>query len=85
MFGSARIEPAHWVYGAVHGLAAALAQLGSMVITRGGPGLMRAASRSWVVAPLLICGSVEFGVGWPSAIAFAQLIGALSLSVNPRS
>ena len=44
IFGSARIAPEHWVYGAVRDLAAELARMDCAVITGGGPGLMRAAN-----------------------------------------
>jgi hypothetical protein len=44
IFGSARIAPDHWVYGAVRDLAAELARMGCAVITGGGPGLMQAAN-----------------------------------------
>jgi len=44
IFGSARIPPEHWVYGAVRDLAAELARMDCAVITGGGPGLMMAAN-----------------------------------------
>jgi uncharacterized protein (TIGR00730 family) len=44
IFGSARIDPGHWVYGAVRDVAAELARMGCTVITGGGPGLMQAAN-----------------------------------------
>ena len=44
IFGSARVSPDHWVYGAVRDLAGALAGMGCTVITGGGPGLMQAAN-----------------------------------------
>ena len=44
IFGSAQIPAEHWVYGAVRDLAAELARMGCVVITGGGPGLMRAAN-----------------------------------------
>jgi uncharacterized protein (TIGR00730 family) len=44
IFGSARIPPEHWVYGAVRDLAAELARMECAVITGGGPGLMMAAN-----------------------------------------
>jgi len=44
VFGSARVTPDHWVYGAVRDLAAELTRLGCDVVTGGGPGLMQAAN-----------------------------------------
>jgi uncharacterized protein (TIGR00730 family) len=44
VFGSARVEPAHWVYGAVRDTAAELTRLGCDIVTGGGPGLMQAAN-----------------------------------------
>src|SRR5512143_3050533 len=44
IFGSARIPREHWVYTAVHDLAAELVRMGCAVITGGGPGLMQAAN-----------------------------------------
>jgi uncharacterized protein (TIGR00730 family) len=44
IFGSARIEPAHWIYQAVRDLSAELTRLGCDIVTGGGPGLMQAAN-----------------------------------------
>ena len=44
IFGSARVEPTHWVYEAVRDLAAELTRLGCDIVTGGGPGLMQAAN-----------------------------------------
>jgi uncharacterized protein (TIGR00730 family) len=44
IFGSARVDPDHWVYGAVRELAAELTRLGCDIVTGGGPGLMQAAN-----------------------------------------
>jgi uncharacterized protein (TIGR00730 family) len=44
VFGSARVDPDHWVYAAVRDLAAELTRLGCDIVTGGGPGLMRAAN-----------------------------------------
>lgn len=44
IFGSARVDPAHWVYAAVRDTAAELTRLGSDIVTGGGPGLMQAAN-----------------------------------------
>ena len=50
IFGSARIPPDHWVYGAVRDLAAELARMGCGIITGGGPGLMQAANEGAALA-----------------------------------
>jgi len=44
IFGSARTDPAHWVYKEVKRLSAALSAMGCDIITGGGPGLMQAAN-----------------------------------------
>jgi len=44
IFGSARVDPGHWVYAAVRDLAAELTRLGCDIVTGGGPGLMQAAN-----------------------------------------
>lgn len=44
IFGSARVDPDHWVYGAVRDLSAELTRLGCSIVTGGGPGLMQAAN-----------------------------------------
>ena len=44
IFGSARVEPTHWVYAAVRDLSAELTRLGCDIVTGGGPGLMQAAN-----------------------------------------
>lgn len=44
IFGSARVDPSHWVYAAVRDVAAELTRLGCDVVTGGGPGLMQAAN-----------------------------------------
>jgi uncharacterized protein (TIGR00730 family) len=44
IFGSARVEPDHWVYGVVRDVAAELTRLGCDIVTGGGPGLMQAAN-----------------------------------------
>ena len=44
IFGSARVDPTHWVYGAVRDLAAELTTMGCDIVTGGGPGLMQAAN-----------------------------------------
>lgn len=44
IFGSARVDPNHWVYAAVRDTAAELTRLGCDIVTGGGPGLMQAAN-----------------------------------------
>jgi uncharacterized protein (TIGR00730 family) len=44
IFGSARVDPNHWVYTAIRDLAAELTRLGCDIVTGGGPGLMQAAN-----------------------------------------
>src|SRR5262249_37597142 len=50
IFGSARIDPTHWGYGAVRGPAAELTRLGCDIVTGGGPGLMQAANEGVKIA-----------------------------------
>ena len=50
IFGSARVEPGHWVYQAVRDLAAELTRLGCDIVTGGGPGLMQAANEGARIA-----------------------------------
>src|SRR5690349_22284603 len=44
IFGSARVDPGHWVYAAVRDTAGELTRLGCDIVTGGGPGLMQAAN-----------------------------------------
>ena len=44
IFGSARTQPGHWVYGEVKRMAGELAGMGCDIVTGGGPGLMQAAN-----------------------------------------
>src|SRR5580765_3028898 len=50
IFGSARVDPDHWVYAAVRDTAAELTRLGCDIVTGGGPGLMQAANEGVRVA-----------------------------------
>src|SRR5438477_7791398 len=50
IFGSARVPPNHWVYGAVRDLSSELTRLGCDIVTGGGPGLMQAANEGVCVA-----------------------------------
>jgi len=65
IFGSARIDPNHWVYGAVRDVAAELARMGCTVITGGGPGLMQAANEGTAAASGTPTGSVGIRVHLP--------------------
>ena len=44
IFGSARVDSSHWIYGAVRDVSAELTRLGCDIVTGGGPGLMQAAN-----------------------------------------
>ncbi|MBX3443069.1 MAG: LOG family protein [Planctomyces sp.] len=44
IFGSARVDPSHWVYAAVRDVSAELTRMGCDIVTGGGPGLMQAAN-----------------------------------------
>jgi uncharacterized protein (TIGR00730 family) len=50
IFGSARVAPDHWVYGAVRDLARELTHMGCTIVTGGGPGLMQAANEGAALA-----------------------------------
>lgn len=50
IFGSARVDPDHWVYAAVRDVAAELTRLGCDIVTGGGPGLMQAANEGAKIA-----------------------------------
>jgi uncharacterized protein (TIGR00730 family) len=66
IFGSARVPSDHWVYQAVRDLAAELARLDCVIITGGGPGLMKAANEGVHVAnPSASAGSVGIRVDLP--------------------
>jgi uncharacterized protein (TIGR00730 family) len=66
IFGSARVPDDHWAYQAVRDLAAELTRLDCVIITGGGPGLMRAANEGVHVAnPAAAEGSVGIRVDLP--------------------
>jgi uncharacterized protein (TIGR00730 family) len=66
IFGSARVPSDHWVYQAVRDLAAELARLDCVIVTGGGPGLMKAANEGVHVAnPAAAEGSVGIRVDLP--------------------
>jgi hypothetical protein len=66
IFGSARVPSDHWVYQAVRDLAAELARLDCVIVTGGGPGLMKAANEGVHVAnPAAAEGSIGIRVDLP--------------------
>jgi uncharacterized protein (TIGR00730 family) len=66
IFGSARVSSDHWVYQAVRDLAAELARLDCVIVTGGGPGLMKAANEGVHVAnPAASEGSIGIRVDLP--------------------
>jgi len=65
IFGSARIDPQHWVYGAVRDTAAELTRLGCDILTGGGPGLMQAANEGAKLAGGAGSGSTGIRVELP--------------------
>ena len=73
IFGSARIEPTHWVYAAVRDTAAELTRLGCDIVTGGGPGLMQAANEG---AKLADPGGTQQSVGIRVELPFEQDVNA---------
>jgi hypothetical protein len=71
IFGSARVQPDHWVYGAVRDLATELSRMGATIITGGGPGFMQAANEGAAAA-----GNKSQSVGIRVELPFEQ-------NVNP--
>jgi uncharacterized protein (TIGR00730 family) len=65
IFGSARVDPNHWVYAAVRDTAAELTRLGCDILTGGGPGLMQAANEGAKLAGGAGPGSVGIRVELP--------------------
>jgi uncharacterized protein (TIGR00730 family) len=74
IFGSARVDPSHWVYGAVRDVAAELTRLGCDVVTGGGPGLMQAANEGAKFADP--DGSRQKSVGIRVELPFEQDVNA---------
>jgi uncharacterized protein (TIGR00730 family) len=62
IFGSARVEPSHWVYAAVRDIAAELTRLGCDIVTGGGPGLMQAANEGAKLADPDGCHQKSVGI-----------------------
>ncbi len=74
IFGSARVDPNHWVYSAVRDTAAELTRLGCDIVTGGGPGLMQAANEgARLVDP---DGSLRKSVGIRVELPFEQDVNA---------
>lgn len=74
IFGSARVEPNHWVYGVVRDLAAELTHLGCDIVTGGGPGLMQAANEGAKLADPT--GELRKSVGIRIELPFEQDVNA---------
>jgi uncharacterized protein (TIGR00730 family) len=74
IFGSARIDPSHWVYAAVRDTAAELTRLGCDIVTGGGPGLMQAANEGVKLADP--DGSRQKSVGIRVELPFEQDVNA---------
>src|SRR3954454_23219356 len=74
IFGSARIDPSHWVYGAVRDVAAELTRLGCDIVTGGGPGLMQAANEGVKIADPT--GASQKSVGIRVELPFEQDVNA---------
>lgn len=74
IFGSARVDPNHWVYAAVRDTAAELTRLGCDIVTGGGPGLMQAANEGAKLADP--DGSRQKSVGIRVELPFEQNVNA---------
>lgn len=74
IFGSARVKPDHWVYGAVRDVAAELTRLGCDIVTGGGPGLMQAANEGVKLADP--AGTHQQSVGIRVDLPFEQDVNA---------
>jgi uncharacterized protein (TIGR00730 family) len=74
IFGSARVEPTHWVYAAVRDVAAELTRLGCDIVTGGGPGLMQAANEGVKLADP--DGTKQNSVGIRVELPFEQDVNA---------
>jgi uncharacterized protein (TIGR00730 family) len=74
IFGSARVDPNHWVYAAVRDTAAELTRLGCDILTGGGPGLMQAANEGAKLADP--GGAAQQSVGIRVELPFEQDVNA---------
>ncbi len=74
IFGSARVDPSHWVYGTVRDVATELTRLGCDIVTGGGPGLMQAANEGAKLAGP--DGAAQKSVGIRVELPFEQDVNA---------
>ncbi len=74
IFGSARVDPNHWVYAAVRDVAAELTRLGCDIVTGGGPGLMQAANEGVKLADP--DGTLQKSMGIRVELPFEQDVNA---------
>jgi uncharacterized protein (TIGR00730 family) len=74
IFGSARVDPNHWVYATVRHVAAELTRLGCDIVTGGGPGLMQAANEGVKLADPT--GTLQESVGIRVELPFEQDVNA---------
>lgn len=74
IFGSARVDPNHWVYAAVRDCAAELTRLGCDIVTGGGPGLMQAANEGAKLADP--DGALQKSLGIRIELPFEQDVNA---------
>jgi uncharacterized protein (TIGR00730 family) len=74
IFGSARVDPNHWVYAAVRDAATELTRLGCDIVTGGGPGLMQAANEGVKLADPT--GANQKSVGIRVDLPFEQDVNA---------
>jgi len=74
IFGSARVDPSHWIYSAVRDVAAELTRLDCDVVTGGGPGLMQAANEGAALGRA--AGGAQKSVGIRVELPFEQDVNA---------
>jgi len=74
IFGSARVDPNHWIYGAVRDVSAELTRLGCDIVTGGGPGLMQAANEGAKLAHAE--GAEQKSIGIRVDLPFEQNVNA---------
>jgi uncharacterized protein (TIGR00730 family) len=74
IFGSARVDPNHWIYGAVRDASAELTRQGCDIVTGGGPGLMQAANEGAKLAHAE--GAPQQSIGIRVDLPFEQNVNA---------